>query len=68
MPLPADSQHVTDDSGQLCTGHICSICAACANCGKRVGTPHVELCECPDNLGHYICDACEQALDRLGIL
>lgn len=67
--FPADVGHVTEDSGQQCDGHVCSVCTTCSNCTRTgLGTPHCEICECPDEQSHYICDGCEQVLTALGLL
>lgn len=69
MPLlPADRDHVTASSvGQLCDGNVCSVCTACASCGRHVGEPHVNSCACPDDQAHYVCEDCVEALAALGI-
>lgn len=69
QPAPRPSTlHVTQHTGQSCDGAICVICTACASCSRKVGTPHVDICECPPTRGHYVCEVCERDLDQAAVL
>jgi hypothetical protein len=41
-----------------CTGNICVDCCLCQKCGRKVGTPHIEACACPEGTPHWRCTNC----------
>lgn len=43
---------------ELCDGEICVDCCLCAKCGRKVGTPHIEVCACPPDGKHWRCRDC----------
>jgi len=55
--MPADPP---DPLGaDLCIGHrICVNCCLCDECGRKVGTPHLDACACPPDGEHWLCLGC----------
>jgi hypothetical protein len=42
----------------VCDGEICVECCLCRECGRKVGTPHIEVCACPPEGQHWRCADC----------
>ena len=43
---------------QLCDGEVCVDCCLCSKCGRKVGTPHIDVCACPPDALHWRCSDC----------
>lgn len=58
MPDATDGiEHATD--GPFCLGErICVDCCLCDECGRTVGTRHLDTCACPPDGQHWYCRDC----------
>lgn len=54
----ADEPTLPADSFALCQGPICVNCCLCRDCGRHVGTRHLDVCACGPEQTHWYCPEC----------